>query len=100
MKTLDKILLAIIAGLVLVLITGTIVGLSRKKQQTPQKLISEGKAVSLMAPADTTDVTYYEGGSEYNVAEIDDHMNSDVFGISSDISDKKYSYIRIMLLCD
>lgn len=47
-----------------------------------------------------TDVTYYEGGSEYNVAEIDDHMNSDVFGISSDISDKQDSYIRIMLLCD
>ena len=47
-----------------------------------------------------TDVTYYEGGSEYNVAEIDDHMNSDVLGISSDISDKQDSYIRIMLLCD
>jgi len=47
-----------------------------------------------------TDVTYYEGGSEYNVAEIANHMNSDVLGISSDISDKQRSYIRIMLLCD
>lgn len=47
-----------------------------------------------------TDVTYYEGGSEYNVAEIDEHMDNDILGISSDVSDKKDSFIRIMLLCD
>ena len=83
MKTLDKILLAIIAGLVLVLITGTIVGLSRKKRQTPQKLISEGKAVSLMAPADTTDVTYYELGTiRISTAQADSQEGGSIMVLS------------------
>ncbi len=83
MKTLDKILLAIIAGLVLVLITGTIVGLSLKKQQTPQKLISEGKAVSLMAPADTTDVTYYELGTiRISTAQADSEEGGSIMVLS------------------
>ena len=63
MKKIDKILLAIIAGLLLVILIGTIVGLAGKKQQTPEILIAQGKAVSLMAPADTTDVAYYELGT-------------------------------------
>ena len=63
MKKIDKILLAIIAGLLLVILIGTIVGLAGKKQQTPEILIAQGKAVSLMAPADTTDVSYYELGT-------------------------------------
>ena len=63
MKKIDKILLAIIAGLLLIILIGTIVGLAGKKKQTPQVLIAQGKAVSLMAPADTTDVAYYELGT-------------------------------------
>ena len=63
MKKIDKILLAIIAGLLLIILTGTIVGLAGKKKQTPQVLIAQGKAVSLMAPAATTDVAYYELGT-------------------------------------
>ena len=61
--SLNKILLAIIIALVLVILTGTIITLAGKKNQTPQALISQGKAVSLMAPADTTEVSYYELGT-------------------------------------
>ena len=46
---LNKILLAIIAGLLLVILIGTIIGLVGKKKNTPEVLISQGKAVSLMA---------------------------------------------------
>ena len=62
-KTLNTILLAIIAGLLLVIVVGTIAGLLRKKQQTPEILISQGKAVSLMAPANTDELAYYELGT-------------------------------------
>ena len=61
--SLNKILLAIIIALVLVILTGTIITLAGKKNQTPQALISQGKAISLMAPADTTEVSYYELGT-------------------------------------
>ena len=61
--TLNKILLAIIAGLLLAIIVGTIAALAGKKKQTPQSLIAQGKAVSLMAPSDTDEVAYYELGS-------------------------------------
>ena len=61
--TLNKILLAIIAGLLLAIIVGTIAALAGKKKQTPQSLIAQGKAVSLMAPSDTDEVAYYALGS-------------------------------------
>lgn len=60
---LNKILLGIIAGLLLVILTGTIVGLVGKKKNTPEALISQGKAVSLMAPSDTDEVSYFELGT-------------------------------------
>ena len=60
---LNKILLAIIAGLLLVILIGTIIGLVGKKKNTPEVLISQGKAVSLMAPSDTDEVTYFELGT-------------------------------------
>ncbi len=60
---LNKILLGIIAGLLLVILIGTIVGLVGKKKNTPEALISQGKAVSLMAPSDTDEVTYFELGT-------------------------------------
>ncbi len=60
---LNKILLGIIAGLLLVILIGTIVGLVEKKKNTPEALISQGKAVSLMAPSDTDEVTYFELGT-------------------------------------
>ena len=62
-KTLNNILLAIIAGLLLVIIVGTIAGLLRKKEQKPENLISQGKAVSLMAPSNTDEVSYFELGT-------------------------------------
>ena len=63
MKTLDKVLTIIIALLVILIITGTIFGLSNKKKQTPEVLLSQGKAVSLMAPSDSDEVAYYELGT-------------------------------------
>ena len=60
---LNKILIAIIIFLVLVIVTGTIFGLLNRKNHTPEILISQGKAESLMAPADTTEVAYYELGT-------------------------------------
>ena len=65
MKTelLNKILTIIIAALLLIILTGTIAGLIGKKKKTPEALIAQGKAVSLMAPADTEEVSYYELGT-------------------------------------
>lgn len=60
---LDKILIAIIIFLVIVIAMGTIFGLLNRKNHTPEILISQGKAESLMAPADTTEVAYYELGT-------------------------------------
>jgi len=61
MKTsLNKILISIIIALVLVIITGTIGAKVKLKKQTPEVLISQGKAVSLMAPADDSVVAYYK----------------------------------------
>ena len=42
---------------------GTIFGLLNRKNHTPEVLISQGKAESLMAPTDTTEVAYYELGT-------------------------------------
>lgn len=60
---LEKNLLAIIAGLVLVIAVGTVLAKSAQKKKTPEVLISHGKAVSLMAPADDSIVAYYELGT-------------------------------------
>lgn len=60
---LNRILIAIIAGLLLVIAVGTIAALAGKKKQTPEVLIAQGKAVSLMAPSDTSEVSYYELGT-------------------------------------
>lgn len=58
----EKVLLAIIVGIVLVIITGTILALTGRKQQTPEVLLAQGKAVSLMAPVNNDVVSYYELG--------------------------------------
>ena len=62
-ELLNKILTIIIAVLLLVILIGTIIGLVGKKKQTPQALIAQGKAVSLMAPSDTDETAYFELGT-------------------------------------
>lgn len=62
-RLLNKILTGIIIFLVVVIISGTVFGLLNKKNNTPEILISQGKAESLMTPADTTEVTYFELGT-------------------------------------
>lgn len=59
----QKILISIILALVLVILVGTIIALSSKSKNTPEVLIQQGKATSLMAPSDSDEVTYYELGS-------------------------------------
>lgn len=62
-EILNKILTIIIAFLIVVIALGTIFAFLNKKRQTPEVLISQGKAVSLMAPSDTSEVTYFELGT-------------------------------------
>ena len=62
-NTVNKVLTIIILILLLILAVGTIAALISKKQPAPKELISQGKAVSLMAPSDTTEVAYFELGS-------------------------------------
>lgn len=59
---LDYILYAIIIGLLIVLIIGTITGLANKRNSEPEVLLQQGKAVNLSKPANTDIVSYYEIG--------------------------------------
>lgn len=59
---LNQILIGIIGGLALVILVGTVVGITKKKQQEPEVLISKGKAQNLAPPADTNVVAYYDLG--------------------------------------
>jgi len=60
---LDYILYAIIIGLLIVLIIGTITGLANKRNSQPEVLLQQGKAVNLSKPANTDIVSYYEIGN-------------------------------------
>ena len=60
---LDYILYAIIIGLLIVLIIGTITGLANKRNFEPEVLLQQGKAVNLSKPANTDIVSYYEIGT-------------------------------------
>lgn len=62
-EKLNKILMWVIAGLLVVILTGTIVGLVSKGKNTPQALISKGKAENLNPPIDTDDVSYFNLGT-------------------------------------
>ena len=64
-ELLNKVLVAIIIFLLIVIVTGTlIVNLSPPKAPaSPRELIAQGKAVNLAAPADTSDIAYFELGT-------------------------------------
>ena len=64
-ELLNKVLVAIIIFLLIVIVTGTlIVKLSPPKTPaSPGELIAQGKAVNLAAPADTSDIAYFELGT-------------------------------------
>lgn len=78
----EKILLAVIIALVLVIIIGTIKAKTSQKNQNPQVLISQGKAVSLMAPVDDSQIAYYELGRLRIVTTPDSEDDSTVLVIS------------------
>ena len=81
-ELLNKILTIIIAFLIVVIALGTIFGLLNKKRQTPEVLISQGKAVSLMAPSDTTEVTYFELGTIRISTASDDSTSGTILIVS------------------
>ncbi len=62
-ELLNKILLTIIAFILFIILVGTIYALAARKKNTPQNLIAQGKAVSLMSHSDTDEVSYYELGT-------------------------------------
>lgn len=59
---LNTVLYSIIIALVIVLIIGTITGLTKKTEPSPKVLLQQGKAINLSAPANTDFVAYYEIG--------------------------------------
>ena len=62
-EKLNKILLWIIAVLLFIILIGTIAALIKQKNQTPEKLIAQGKAINLMAPSETNEIAYFELGT-------------------------------------
>ena len=80
---LNKILIIIIAFLVAVIALGTLFAVLNKKQQTPEVLISQGKAVSLMAPSDSDEVAYFELGTlRVSTASSDSEENGTIMVLS------------------
>ena len=80
---LNKILIIIIAFLVVVIALGTLFAVLNKKQQTPEVLISQGKAVSLMAPSDSDEVAYFELGTlRVSTASSDSEENGTIMVLS------------------
>ena len=60
-----------------------IIAVLNKKQQTPEVLISQGKAVSLMAPADSDEVAYYQLGTlRVSTASSDSEENGTIMVLS------------------
>ena len=58
----NKILMGIIAGLLLAILVGTVMGLVSKRNNKPEVLISKGKAENLAPPVDTTEIAYFDLG--------------------------------------
>ena len=80
---LNKILFKIIIFLLSVISAGTVFGLLNKKNQAPEVLISQGKAQSLMAPADTTEVSYFElGRLRISTAQADSQEGGSIIVLS------------------
>ena len=65
MKKIDKILYIIIVILLITILTGTFFALSKNKKSVKKQkqLISQGKAVSLMAPKNDNQFSYFNLGS-------------------------------------
>lgn len=75
--TLNQVLLGIIALLILILSIGTTIGLINRRNQKPEVLIAQGKAINLAAPADTEISTYYDLGTIRIVTHPDSSVADD-----------------------
>ncbi|MCR4741576.1 MAG: hypothetical protein K5866_01720 [Treponema sp.] len=84
-ETFNRILLVIIGALIALIFCGTIIGLARKKTQTPQLLVSKGKAINLAAPANTEIIEYYDL-STIRIVTNPDKNKKDDFGSAMVIS--------------
>lgn len=78
MKKLDKILSIIIVVLLISILTGTFIALSKNKETMKQQkqLISQGKAVSLMAPKNDGKLSYFNLGSLRVLTEPEKKQNA------------------------
>ena len=63
MKKLDKILSIIVIILLITIFAGTVFALLKNKKSFQKQLISQGKAVSLMAPKNDNQFSYFNLGS-------------------------------------
>ena len=80
---LNKVLVAIIIFLILVIAAGTLFSFLNRKNQTPEVLISQGKAESLMAPSDSDEVAYYQLGTlRVSTASSDSEENGTIMVLS------------------
>lgn len=78
--SLNKILIGIIGVLAAIILVGTVIGiLNKNKTPEPEVLISQGKAVNLAAPADTSVVAYYDLG-KIRVVTAPDESTKEDFG--------------------
>ena len=71
----NKVLLYIIAGLVFIILIGSIFGLISKKNNSVEVLMSEGKLENLVEPIDTDEIEYFELGRMRIIPKLDEGDN-------------------------
>lgn len=81
-EKLNKVLLCVIAGLVFIIIIGSIFGLISKKNNAPEVLISEGKLENLVEPLDTDTISYFELGRMRIIPKIEEDEEGTVMVVS------------------
>lgn len=59
----EKLLICIILILILIIMIGTIAVKTKQSEKTTEKLLQQGKAVSLMAPSEDSETAYFELGA-------------------------------------
>lgn len=73
----NRILISIIGFLIAIIFAGTIFGIANKKNNKPEVLISQGKAINLAAPANTDIVEYYQLGTIRIITNPDSKIEDD-----------------------
>lgn len=74
---LNKVLLWIIAGLLLIILVGSVFGLISRCSNKPEVLISKGKAENLNPPVDTSEIEYFDLGTLRIIPELEQNPESE-----------------------